>query len=96
MSCKIRNASDRIALHFDVRGHHLADEGLESTKLHDEDLVLGCGIVSRYLFEQFGRTHCSLLGFPVLHSRLFALRGPGSATKTRLAAMCPSQLPVHL
>jgi hypothetical protein len=96
MSCKIRNASDRIALHFDVRGHHLADEGLESAKLHDEDLVLGCGIVSMHLLEQFGRTYCSLLDFPVLRLRLFALRGPDSATKTRLVATCPSQLPVHL
>lgn len=42
MCGEIGDASDGVALDLDVRRQHLADEGLQSTKLHNQQLVLRC------------------------------------------------------
>lgn len=39
--CQIRDASNGIALDLDVGGEHLPSERCQSSKLHDEDFVLG-------------------------------------------------------
>jgi hypothetical protein len=42
MCGEIGDASDGVALDLDVRRQHLADEGLQSTKLYNQQLVLRC------------------------------------------------------
>ena len=48
MRGKVCYAADGIALHFDVRAQHLADERLQTTKLDDEQLVLGYEVLSLF------------------------------------------------
>ena len=40
---QICNTSDRIALYFNVRTEHLANEWLQPAKLHDEKFVISYG-----------------------------------------------------
>ena len=46
MGRQVGDAPNRIALHFDVWGHHLADQRGQSSKQHDGNLILGYGPVS--------------------------------------------------
>lgn len=39
---QISDATDGVALHLDILGHHLADQRRQSTKLDNGDLVVGC------------------------------------------------------
>lgn len=41
MSGQVGDASDGVALYFDVRAEHLTDEGFKTAKRDDEELVLG-------------------------------------------------------
>lgn len=41
MGCKISDAPDRIALYFNVRTTHLADERVQTTEFHNQQLVIG-------------------------------------------------------
>jgi hypothetical protein len=40
--CQVRDATNRIALHLDVRRHHLANERCKSTEEYNGDLVFRC------------------------------------------------------
>lgn len=42
MSCKVRYATDSVALNFDIWAEHLTYERFQTTKLHDEQFVVGC------------------------------------------------------
>ena len=46
MGSQVRYTSNGIALDFDVRAEHLANERLQAAEFDDEKLVLGC--VRRY------------------------------------------------
>src|SRR5438552_3924979 len=40
MSCQVCHAANRIALHFNIRTKHLADQRFKTTKLDNEQLVV--------------------------------------------------------
>ena len=42
MRGQVRNTPHGVALHFHVGAQHLPDERLETAKLYDEQLVVGC------------------------------------------------------
>ena len=44
MSGKVRDATNSVTLHFDVRRHHLPDERRESSELHYSYFVLRCDV----------------------------------------------------
>lgn len=44
MSCEVRNTTNSVALDLDVGAEHLADEGFQTTKLYDEQLVVSCTV----------------------------------------------------
>lgn len=44
MRGKVGHAADGIALYFDVRTKHLANERLETAELDNEQLILGCNM----------------------------------------------------
>ena len=41
MRRKVRNTSDSIALNLNIWAQHLTDERLKTSKLHDQELVVG-------------------------------------------------------
>lgn len=41
MCGEVGHTSHGIALHFDVRAEHLANERLKTTKLHNQKLIVG-------------------------------------------------------
>lgn len=95
MCCQVGNASDCIALYFDVRRHHLANQGLQTTKLDDGDFVFSwkgeqmvCGI--RAL------TYCSLPDYQGQHLPLVVPQGPDFAARTRSVVACLDRPLVHL
>jgi hypothetical protein len=38
---KVRDATDSIALNFDIWAEHLSNQGLEATQLDNKELVFG-------------------------------------------------------
>lgn len=38
---KVRDATDSVALNFDIWAEHLSNQGLEATQLDNEELVFG-------------------------------------------------------
>jgi hypothetical protein len=42
MSSEIRDASNSITLHFDIRAQHLSNKRLQSAKRDNQQFILGC------------------------------------------------------
>jgi hypothetical protein len=42
MCCKVCDTAHSVTLHLDVWAQHLANEWLQATEFHDEELVIGC------------------------------------------------------
>lgn len=74
MSGEVRDTANRIALHFNIWRHHLADERSQTTKYDDIYFVLGC----------IRLVHAS--DFATTHNVLLTARFPSAA----LAARCTS------
>ena len=53
MRSQIGHTTNGIALNFDVRAQHLADESLQTTKLDDEQLVLGYEVLSLLIDQTY-------------------------------------------
>jgi hypothetical protein len=56
VGCQIRDAADRVALHFNVRGVHLLDQWSKAAKCDDGDFVLGCEALVK-MFESYHAEH---------------------------------------
>ncbi len=57
MSGKVRDAANSVALHFDVRRHHLSDERRESAELHYSYFVLRWGVLAEKLGQEDSPKH---------------------------------------
>ena len=80
MSRQVGDAPNRIALHFDVWRHHLANQGGQSSKQHDGNLILGYS-PSASIHPTRPSPHGWLLRYVLLTARF---------PRAALAALCTS------
>ena len=78
MRGQVRNTPHGVALHFHVGAQHLPDERLETAKLYDEQLVVGCHAKSATAKKIcLEHTHYLQQDFPAPHWQPAALRCHG-------------------
>lgn len=62
MRCKVCDTAYRVTLHLDIWAQHLANEWLQASEFHDEELVISCtsDIINVTIgsMHERGVTHC--------------------------------------
>lgn len=96
MGRQIGNASNRIALHFNIWRHHLSDKRGQSTKTDNSDLVFRYDSLETVNWTPAVKTYCLLQDFQVQHWQHVELQYQGSVKEREWAPTFPDQLPGHL